>query len=420
MLYGAECWNSHIQKLKVTEMRMLQWMCGHTRKDRVMNEIIREKVRIASVEDKMREVRLRWFGYVMRRGSDAPVRRCKILTVDGFRRGRGRSKKYWREVIRHDMEQLQLTENMTLDRKVWRTRIRVKGRRKQFKETHHADVNSDNGKSVLEEDEHENDEIIDFERISTPVICKTVQKWESTSKGEELSCEKQGLWRREQINRATRLEKQLKARWALDGLIEEELNRFRAQYKRAIVPTKLKDVAQLIMPKWTPSPELATLTWLGDWRPSTILDLLQYLAHSSGFSKSLVDSVGIEVALPQLINEFRIEEAVIDEEMTEIQSNCIFHLPFGPQKGELAMACIQSEFKKIHRVITKAQNLRLKAMEMAVKKVLSRTDAAEFLVAFAGIQDLVHQWAIQYKLQKGPVSIRTKALKSGSPSPLKQ
>ncbi|PHU27172.1 hypothetical protein BC332_05504 [Capsicum chinense] len=91
MLYGIECWpvtNSHIQKLKVAEMRMLRWMCGHTRKDRVRNEIIREKVGVASVEDKMREVRLRWFGHVMRRGSDALVRRCETLSMDGFRRGR--------------------------------------------------------------------------------------------------------------------------------------------------------------------------------------------------------------------------------------------------------------------------------------------------------------------------------------------
>ncbi|PHU19593.1 hypothetical protein BC332_10744 [Capsicum chinense] len=98
-------------------MRMLRWMCEHTGKDRVRNEIIREKVRVALVEDKMREVRLHWFGHVMRRGSDAPVRRCETLTMDDFRRGRRRSKKYWREVIRHDKEQLQLTEDMTLDRK---------------------------------------------------------------------------------------------------------------------------------------------------------------------------------------------------------------------------------------------------------------------------------------------------------------
>ncbi|XP_047265649.1 uncharacterized protein LOC124897153 [Capsicum annuum] len=130
MLYGAECWpvkNSYIQKLKVAEMRMLRWMCGLTRGDRVRNEIVREKVVVASVEDKMREGRLRWFGHVMRKGTDAPVRRCERLALDGFWRRRSRPKKYWREVIRHDMEQLQLTEDMTLDRKVWRSRIRVKG-----------------------------------------------------------------------------------------------------------------------------------------------------------------------------------------------------------------------------------------------------------------------------------------------------
>ncbi|KAM3340130.1 hypothetical protein P3S68_030000 [Capsicum galapagoense] len=109
MLYGAKRWlikNSHIQKMKVIEMRMLRWMCGLTRGDRVQNETIREMVGVTSVEDKMREVRLRWFGHVMRRGTDIPVRRCERLALDSFRRGRGRAKKYWKEVIRRDMEQL--------------------------------------------------------------------------------------------------------------------------------------------------------------------------------------------------------------------------------------------------------------------------------------------------------------------------
>ncbi|PHT60418.1 Transmembrane 9 superfamily member 2 [Capsicum baccatum] len=130
MLYGAECWpvkNSHIQKLKVTEMRMLRWMCGFTRADRVRNESIWEKVGVVPVEDKLREVRLRWFGHVMRRGTDAPVLRCERLALDGFKQGRGRPKKYWREVIKRDMEQLQLTEDMTQYRKVWRKSIRIEG-----------------------------------------------------------------------------------------------------------------------------------------------------------------------------------------------------------------------------------------------------------------------------------------------------
>ncbi|KAM3234823.1 hypothetical protein P3L10_014859 [Capsicum annuum] len=109
---------AEIRKLKqLQEMRMLRWMCGLTRGDRVRNETIREKVGVTSVECKMREARLRWFGHVKRRGMDAPVRGCERLALDGFRRSRGRPKKYWGEVIRRDMEQLQLTEDMTLDRK---------------------------------------------------------------------------------------------------------------------------------------------------------------------------------------------------------------------------------------------------------------------------------------------------------------
>ncbi|KAF8393164.1 hypothetical protein HHK36_021405 [Tetracentron sinense] len=53
---------------------------------------------------------------------------------------------------------------------------------------------------------------------------------------------------------------------------------------------------------------------------------------------------------------------------------------------------------------------RYKALEMVVKKLLSRTEAAEFLVTFAGIQDAVHQFAARHRLQKGAVSVPIKAL----------
>nr|XP_009766169.1 PREDICTED: uncharacterized protein LOC104217581 [Nicotiana sylvestris] len=121
MLYGAECWpvkNSHVQRIKVAEMRMLRWMWGHTRRDKIRNEVIRDKVGVAPVEDKMRELRLRWFEHMQRRSTDAHVRRCKRLAVEGLRRDRGQPRKYWGEVIRQDMALLQLTEDMIEDRRV--------------------------------------------------------------------------------------------------------------------------------------------------------------------------------------------------------------------------------------------------------------------------------------------------------------
>ncbi|XP_070023320.1 uncharacterized protein [Nicotiana sylvestris] len=100
-------------------------MYGCTKRDRIKNEAIRDRMGVASVEDKMRELRLRWFGHVRRRNIEAPGRRCERLAMESLRRGRGRPNKYWGEVIRQDMALLQLTKDMTLDRSVWRSRIKV-------------------------------------------------------------------------------------------------------------------------------------------------------------------------------------------------------------------------------------------------------------------------------------------------------
>ncbi|VFQ58342.1 unnamed protein product [Cuscuta campestris] len=130
MLYAAECWavkKTHVCRVHAAEMRMLRWMCGKTRLDRISNEVIRRQVGMASVEDKLREARLRWFGHVRRRDADAPVRRCERITVIGGSRGRGRPRKNWKEVIRQDLGLLDLTEDMALDRNLWKTRIRVAG-----------------------------------------------------------------------------------------------------------------------------------------------------------------------------------------------------------------------------------------------------------------------------------------------------
>ncbi|XP_070045248.1 uncharacterized protein [Nicotiana tomentosiformis] len=116
---------SHTMKVweRVVEARVRR--C--TRRDKIKNEVIQDRVGVASVEEKMRESRLRWFRHVKRRSIDAPVRRCERLAMESLRRGRGRPKKYWGEMIRQDMALLQLTEDMTLDRRVWRSRIKVEG-----------------------------------------------------------------------------------------------------------------------------------------------------------------------------------------------------------------------------------------------------------------------------------------------------
>ncbi|KAL6550597.1 hypothetical protein OROMI_021085 [Orobanche minor] len=128
LLYGTECWavkQCHVQKMNVAEMRMLRWMCGHTKKDRLRNEVIREKVRVASIEDKMMENRLRWFGHVRRRPVDAPVRRLESWGTSNIVKGRDRPKKTWIKLIENDMRFLGIRESMAMERQIWRERIRV-------------------------------------------------------------------------------------------------------------------------------------------------------------------------------------------------------------------------------------------------------------------------------------------------------
>ena len=39
--------------LMVVEMKIIRWMCGFARFDRIRNKVVREKVIVAPIEDKM-------------------------------------------------------------------------------------------------------------------------------------------------------------------------------------------------------------------------------------------------------------------------------------------------------------------------------------------------------------------------------
>ena len=82
----------HVQQISVAEMRMLPWICGHTRRDRVRNDDIRDKLGVAPIEEKLVQHRLRWFGHVQRRPPETPVRSGMLSQDSNVKRGRGRLK----------------------------------------------------------------------------------------------------------------------------------------------------------------------------------------------------------------------------------------------------------------------------------------------------------------------------------------
>jgi hypothetical protein len=82
----------HVQHLSVAEMRLLRWFCGHTKRDRVRNDDIRDRVGVAPIEEKLIQHRLRWFRHVQWRPPEAPVCSGVLKRADNVKSGRGRPK----------------------------------------------------------------------------------------------------------------------------------------------------------------------------------------------------------------------------------------------------------------------------------------------------------------------------------------
>ncbi|XP_026683621.1 uncharacterized protein LOC103514996, partial [Diaphorina citri] len=90
MMYGSETWpvkKNLERRLEVAEMRMLRWICGVTRLDRIRNEIIRSKIKVTEISKKIQERRLQWYGHVQRREENYIGKKIARLEVKG-KRGR--------------------------------------------------------------------------------------------------------------------------------------------------------------------------------------------------------------------------------------------------------------------------------------------------------------------------------------------
>ena len=94
MVYGSECWalrKEEEQRLHTTEMKMLRWSQGKTRKDRIKNEKIRGNAKVMPMNSVLTQKRLSWYGHAMRRDETHITKSTLSTTVTGTR-PRGRPK----------------------------------------------------------------------------------------------------------------------------------------------------------------------------------------------------------------------------------------------------------------------------------------------------------------------------------------
>ena len=70
MLYGIEMvavMEREMGKMEVTELKMVRWALGGTRKDKIRKEYVKGTAKIAKLGDKLRDAKLRWYGHVKRK-----------------------------------------------------------------------------------------------------------------------------------------------------------------------------------------------------------------------------------------------------------------------------------------------------------------------------------------------------------------
>ena len=133
MMYGAETWavkKAQEKKLDVAEMRMLRWMSGVTKLDRIRNERIRGTTKVEEISKKVQDRRLKWYGHVWRREDEYVGKRVMGVEVPGERR-RGRPKRRWLN-SRNDFSERDLSGEDTQDRPRWR-RLTIKTHRPHIK-----------------------------------------------------------------------------------------------------------------------------------------------------------------------------------------------------------------------------------------------------------------------------------------------
>ena len=69
------------KNLDVVELKMLRWMSGVTKLDRIRNGIVRVTMKVVEISKEVQESRLKWYEHVMRREEEYEGKRVVVMDV---------------------------------------------------------------------------------------------------------------------------------------------------------------------------------------------------------------------------------------------------------------------------------------------------------------------------------------------------
>ena len=120
MLYGMETVpviSSHVKKLEVTEMKMCRWACGHTLRDHLRNDDIREKLKVENITERCRKTEVVW----PRKETRPRIRRKKDPgDYTTWEKKKRKTEAEMMDCVNRDMRAIATTKYEVHDRTGWR------------------------------------------------------------------------------------------------------------------------------------------------------------------------------------------------------------------------------------------------------------------------------------------------------------
>ena len=144
LLYGAETWplsKSLAQCLLGFESKALRTIEGISWREHITNEEIRSRTCQPPVVRTLAQRRVRWFGHIQRLPHSHPT--ASILSFDpvaaGWRRPRGAPRTRWLDLVRKDLQEVDIrwqdVQNLAADRRRWRNIVQCVGSTPSWHET---------------------------------------------------------------------------------------------------------------------------------------------------------------------------------------------------------------------------------------------------------------------------------------------
>ncbi|PUZ70005.1 hypothetical protein GQ55_2G183200 [Panicum hallii var. hallii] len=186
--------------------------------------------------------------------------------------------------------------------------------------------------------------------------------------------------------------------------ITADLARLRARYSRLAAgpPVRPRDVPALVARPDDPALAVSALSWLGgDLRPSCML-----LALLPALFPSL--PAHTRHALAAAARRLSAREAALDGEVAEYRSTYAMKLACEKTKDGVAETAAE-EMCKMARAARRADKLRSRAVEVAVKEVLAPAQAREFLKAVEDVAGKVSRHGTRWHARAGTLTVPVEA-----------